>query len=115
MCGAGAPARSELPSPVGKGSGLEVVISRLGLLAFKIVETQGQADQQNKRRDFWSFSKSDAGGLVVWYVIAFLICRFDMSKYKHHAFEHPMPTAKAAWVAIPLALLFAVLVKIRNR
>jgi uncharacterized protein with PQ loop repeat len=77
------------------------------------VATHAEADPQNKRRDFWSFSRSDAGWLVVWYVIAFLICRFDIGK--HHTFEHPMPTAKAAWVAIPLALLIAVLVKIRNR
>lgn len=45
--------------------------------------------------------------------IPFLVCRFDIGRY--HAFQHPLPTPRAAWVAIPLALFIFVLAKIRNR
>jgi hypothetical protein len=75
------------------------------------METQGEPSPP--RKGFWSFSKSDARWLLFGYVVSFLICRFDIGKY--HAFEHPMPTLKAAWVAIPLDLFTAVLVKINRR
>jgi uncharacterized protein with PQ loop repeat len=77
------------------------------------LETGNESSQQGNRRGFWSFSTSDARWLLFGYVIWFLICRFDISK--RHAFEHPMPTLKAAVVAIPLTLASMVLIKINNR
>jgi hypothetical protein len=61
---------------------------------------------------FWSFSKSDAGWLAFYYVTSFVICRFDISY--HHAFQHPMPTLRAAWVAVPFAFVVAIVVKVRD-
>ena len=93
--------------------GSEVALRRVGQLIFKAVEREAQAKEHAKRRYFWSFSRSDAGGLIFSYVVSFLICRFDISR--HHAFENPMPTQKAALIAIPLAIVVAVVEKIRGR
>jgi hypothetical protein len=86
---------------------------RVGQLTFKTVEAQAHANRQGKRKSFWSFSRADAAWLVFCYVVSFLICRFDITR--HHAFEHPMATSTAVWLAVPLALVLTVLVKIKNR
>ncbi len=44
--------------------------------------------------------------------MSFVVCRFDISY--HHAFQHPMPTLRAAWVAVPFALVVAILAKARD-
>jgi hypothetical protein len=50
--------------------------------------------------------------LVFAYVIGFLSFRFDM--FGHGPwFRHPMPTARAAWIALLFALAASLLIKIR--
>lgn len=98
---------------IGIAANCELVLSRLKRLTSETVETEAEANQQGKRKRFWSFSKSDARRLVFCYAFSFLMCRLDIDR--HHAFRHPMPSIKAAWVAIPLALATAVLVKIKDR
>ena len=71
-----------------------------------------QISEQDKRKTFWAFSKGDAGWFVFGYLIGFLLFRFDM--FGHGPwFRHPMPTAKAAWLALLFACVSFVLVKMR--
>jgi hypothetical protein len=65
-----------------------------------------------KPRGFWSFSKRDAGWILFFYPISFLSFRFDVLGH-HEWFRHPMPTPRAAWVAILPTIIWAVLYKIR--
>jgi hypothetical protein len=66
-----------------------------------------------KSGGFWTFSKRDAGWMLFGYVIVFLSFRFDFGGRTHRWFQHPMPTLRAALVAIPLAIVFAAIYKIR--
>ena len=59
-----------------------------------------------------AFLVQHAGWLAFCYVVSFVACRFDISY--HHAFQHPMPTLRAAWVAVPFALVVAILAKARD-
>jgi hypothetical protein len=81
------------------------------------METETKASQVGKPQRLIIFLKSRAGWFVFYYVICFLVDRFDITR--NHAFQHPMPTSKAAWVAVPYALLITLLVevlfRIRNR
>jgi hypothetical protein len=65
---------------------------------------------REKSRGFWR--KRDAGWILFGYSISFLSWRFDMLGH-HHWFQHPMPTLRAAWVAIFPTILLTVLYKIR--
>jgi len=66
------------------------------------------------KRDLWVLSKEDAWWFIFGYIVCFLGFRFDMFHRYGPWFQHAMPTARAAWVALPLALVIAVLVKIRS-
>jgi hypothetical protein len=77
------------------------------------METETKASRLGKPQRFLSFSKSDAVWFVFGYVVCFLILRFDIGRV--HPFQNPMPTSRAAWVAVPFTLLIEVLVRIRNR
>jgi hypothetical protein len=66
----------------------------------------------NKPRGFWSFSKRDVGWILFGYVLCFLSFRFDFLGH-HRWFQHPMPTVRAAWIAIVPTIILAVIYKIR--
>lgn len=81
------------------------------------METETKANYVGKPQRLIFFSKSGAGWFVFYYVICFLVLRFGITR--HHAFQHPLPTPRAAWVAVPytlfITLLVEVLARIRNR
>lgn len=77
------------------------------------METQAGATKQSKSRRFLGLSKDDVGWLLFSYVFSFVCFRFNISR--HYGFEPPMATGKAALVAIPVASVMAVLIKIRSR
>jgi hypothetical protein len=76
------------------------------------MQKQAEALGQAERRTFFTFTRTDARWLVVLYDRLFLAFRSDV--LGHHVwFQHPMPTVRAAWVALPWALLGTVVAKIR--
>jgi len=77
------------------------------------METESEASHKGKTQRFFSFSKPDAGWFLFGYVVCFLILRFDIGRV--HPFQDPMPTFRAAWVAVPFTVLVEVLVRVRNR
>ena len=66
--------------------------------------TQARATEHGKRR--LTVSKSGAAVFVLVYVVCFLVFRFGDSK-------NPMPTALSASVAIPIALVIVLLIKVQ--
>jgi len=47
-----------------------------------------------------------------YYVLWFAVLRFDLAKH-HPWFQHPMPTARAGWIALPGALVSWLFIKLR--
>jgi len=70
--------------------------------------------EEVKGRSVLGLSKADAGWLVFCYVVSFLILRFDIRRHGV-SFQHRMATGKAALIAVPFAVVIALLVKITSR
>jgi hypothetical protein len=85
---------------------------RIRTLIFDYMQKQTEALGQAERRTFFSFTKTDARWLVILYVSLFLAFRFDV--LGHHVwFRDPMHTVRAAWIALPWALVGTIVAKIR--
>jgi hypothetical protein len=77
------------------------------------MDTQAKANEQDKPRRFLSVSKADAGWFAFLYVVCFLVFQFDIGR-DHPWFQNPMPTAIAALVAFPVAVVIALLLKLQS-
>lgn len=66
-----------------------------------------------RSREQWAFSKGDVGWFVFVYIFCFLGFRFDMFSRHGPWFQDPMPTTKAAWIALLLAVFVFFVVKIK--
>jgi hypothetical protein len=59
------------------------------------------------------FSKGDAGWFLLCYTLCFLTFRFDMPWRHGPWFQHPMPSARAACMALLVAVLTFFAAKIK--
>ena len=83
---------------------LAIVVAFSGLLIWGLVTGRKQ----------WAFSKGDPGWFVFTYVFCFLGFRFDMFSRHGPWFQDPMPTARAAWIALLVAVGVFFVVKIKR-
>ncbi len=83
-------------------------------ISMQRVEAQAGSTEEDKSRSFLGFTRADAGWALFVYIIFFVCFRFDIRRHGI-SFQHPMATGKAALIAVPLAVVVAVLVKIRSQ
>jgi hypothetical protein len=77
------------------------------------MEPRSHSGERDKRKLFWSFSKADSGWFAFWYVLWFSMLRFDLFPKHHPWFQRPMPTNRAGWIALLVALLCWLFTKLR--
>lgn len=67
----------------------------------------------NRSRKMFRFGSGDAAAFALYFGFMFLICRFDINKHGR-SFQHPIPSAKAACIALAFAAVLTGWLKLQN-